>query len=321
MIRRAFCSSLQLKIREFPHFVSISNIDICEPLSFGNKKEILELFSAHKIIHFQQNLNKATQLSSFVKQLFGNRLQKYPNPETKILDNEMQLYIVEDRHKNRNENKNENRNENIQMNGSDFWHSDLSYMKIPAYATILYAMDVPQDNKNEGNTIFMNAIKAYDTLSEEKKAFYSKLKAFHNLRHNNGYPLNRIQSTHDIITDDADICHPVIRYHPQTHEKSIFINQAYTKPKIFNIETNEMYDERKSREILDDIFEHLFYDKTGCSEEFILEHEWRNGDILCWDNTCLLHKATTLTMSDNLRRVMLRCCVLCENEPVQAQYD
>ena len=192
------------------------------------------------------------------------------------------------------------------MGGSDFWHSDLSYLPLPAYCTLLYALEIPKET-SRGNTQFINMQRAYDTLPEKSKKFYATLSAVHNIGHNNGFPIDKYEANESPTPDDAT--HPLIRVHPVNGRKVVYANPAYTF-RVVEAETNNEL--ANSDEILEELFDHCI------SANYVFEHEWNVGDLLIWDNVSLIHRATTIDLEDGLRREMLRCCCICQDSPIAA---
>eukprot|EP01083_Nonionella_stella_P060561 158107_1 len=287
-LHRSFSS---LSVHEYPHFAFIKDIDVTQPINSYNKTLIHHHISKNKILLFKQRLTKATQLADFAK-LFSSKLQLYGKDL-----NEIQLYSSQNRSKD--------------MVGSDFWHSDLSYHPIPAYCTLLYAMETAAQ-PNQGNTQFIDMERAYDALPDELKQYYSTLKACHNIAHNNGVPIEKYESMETPTPHDA--IHPLVRVHPSNGNRILFANPAYTY-KVIDGKTGNALE--NSNQILQQIFDHAL------ASDNIFEHEWYAGDLLVWDNISLLHKATTIDMAQDLKRVVIRCCTLCDalSIPVNPSYS
>ena len=273
-------------MKQYPYLAYITGIDLTEPISSESADIINDTLSKHCIILFKQQLTKATQLADLAK-IFSPKLQLYGDNQ----DNEIQMYIVQNRTQ--------------VMRGSDFWHSDLSYHPIPAFTTLLYGMEIPHD-KSHGNTQFINMNDAYNRLPDNLKAYYSKLKGVHNISHNNGFPIDKYESNETPTPKDA--IHPLIRIHPINGNKILYANPAYT----YKIVDENNKDLTNSDEILEEIFDHAI------SAKYVIEHEWNTGDLLIWDNISLLHRATTIDMKPDLKRVMLRCCAICKEPPISA---
>jgi taurine dioxygenase len=135
----------------------------------------------------------------------------------------------------------------------------------PPLGSFLLARTVPVG----GDTIFANQYLAYESLSEELRRVLDGLKAVHNgdvFAKSGGYDPGRFPST----------VHPVVRTHPETGRKALFVNPVYTSH--FEGMTKE-----ESRPLLDFLCEH------AVQPNFTFRHHWTQGDMLVWDNRCLQH--------------------------------
>ena len=176
--------------------------------------------------------------------------------------------------------------------GTLHWHTDGSWRNRPGLATIMVADEVPQKG---GETHFCCMEIAYARLNDEIKATLSNLKAVHSL----DFSRNRRHS-HEPLTDQQKanippVSHPVVRTHPETGRKSVFLGD--------HAECIEDWDYSKGRIFIDRI------NFTSIRPEFCYAHAYNRGDIVIWDNRRLLHKATAY---DTVRekRVMRRTTVL-----------
>jgi taurine dioxygenase len=162
---------------------------------------------------------------------------------------------------------------------SEVWHSDMSYTKVPPYAGILKAMDIPESG---GNTMFLNAALAYEALSGSMKKFLSKLKAVHSIvkTMNNEELLDSNSLKRFIMMNEKlpPIEHPIIRTHPETGKKLIFVNEIFTSH-ITGLNSNE------SDAILQFLYRHIHNPNFQC--RFI----WQQNSIAFWDNQITQHYA------------------------------
>lgn len=164
-----------------------------------------------------------------------------------------------------------------------YWHSDLSYRPRPSLGSLLYAMEVPHDDKGEplGDTMFASVTAAYDALPEDVKQRVAGLKAVNSLN----YRFEKLQKDGDAnatLTEEqkkvSEAIHPVIRTHPVTGRKCIFVNDGQTA-KILGIP------EEESERLLKLL-------RAQCIRpEFVYRHKWKVGDILMWDNCAVQHLA------------------------------
>jgi len=162
----------------------------------------------------------------------------------------------------------------------EFWHSDLTYAERPSMGSMLHALEVAEVG---GDTAWANMYTAYETLPEATRNLIGGLKAVHirDRRRNPRTPLaeefaEEADSYYDIETPDG--IHPMVRTHPETGRKSLFVSPRFT------IAIQGM-DDAEAQPLLDDLFEH------SIRPEFIYRHKWRRGDLVFWDNRCTIHLA------------------------------
>ena len=176
------------------------------------------------------------------------------------------------------------------------WHTDISYLKEPSAGSALYALQIPYDDAGKplGDTLFASTFAAYDALPESMKRRLSGLKATHHMT--KGYdsdkqtPATRIKYDDDQKSLIPDQAHPIIRTHPVTGRKCIYINKLCVTG-IVGLPDSE------SGPLLEELYAH-------CTRpEFIYRHQWRVGDLLMWDNCSVQHLAVQDYALPQLRRM------------------
>jgi taurine dioxygenase len=174
--------------------------------------------------------------------------------------------------------------------GEMHFHSDQCHQERPAMASMLYAIEVPRAG---GNTLFANGYAAYETLPDAVKRRIAGRKAL------NAYDYERAAMKRGtrLAAGVPSYAHPVVRTHPPTGRKALYVNRLMTV-------RIEGLPEQESDELLDFLFAHQE------RPEFVYEHVWRPGDLLLWDNRCALHARTDF--SPNERRLMRRVTILGE---------
>jgi taurine dioxygenase len=170
------------------------------------------------------------------------------------------------------------------------FHSDQCYQEKPAMASMLYAIEIPSMG---GNTLFANAYKAYETLSDDIKHRLDGRKAMHAYDYDNA-SMKRGTKINDGVPHFA---HPAVRTHPATGRKALYVNRLMTVG-------IEGLPEAESDELLNVLFAHQE------NPVFIYEHVWRVNDLLMWDNRCALHARSDFSSDE--RRLMRRVTVLGE---------
>ena len=178
------------------------------------------------------------------------------------------------------------------------WHTDMSYNPLPPRASLLYALEVPPDGSNTG---FLNMYAAYDTLPDKLRRAIEGKTCIHDSSRNSAGELRRgFQTTVD-VTKTPGAVHPLVRLHPVTKRKALFLGRrpgAY----VHGLSIEE------SEELLNAIWAH------ATQERFTWYQKWRIGDLVMWDNRCVMHRREAF--DESLRRLMHRTQIV--GEPVLA---
>src|SRR5580765_8182555 len=160
------------------------------------------------------------------------------------------------------------------------WHSDTSYRRFPSRCSLLYAKEVPErDGTPLGDTVFANTVAAYDALPEAMKRRLAGLQAIHRYatrRRIENSPRPKLTAAQ--LAETPDILHPIVRTHPSTGRKALYI----TAGECIGI------DGMPEDEALDLIAE---LDAFCVRPEFCYRHRWRVGDLVMWDNASAMHLA------------------------------
>jgi len=178
--------------------------------------------------------------------------------------------------------------------GTLAWHTDGSWRRVTGQATIIYSEIVPESG---GDTLFCDMVGAYERLSREWKARIADLRAVHNLdfsrtRRHGEEPMTDAQKR---ATPPVD--HPVVRTHPETGRKCIFLGD--------HAESIVGMDYDVGRALIEEL------NTLAIHADLTYEHHWKPGEMLVWDNRRLQHRATAYDAATQ-RRVIRRCTVLGE---------
>ena len=172
------------------------------------------------------------------------------------------------------------------------WHTDTTMMAEPPMGAILYALEVPPYG---GDTLFANQYLAYETLSDGMKRMLAGLRAVHSDRMVAGPAVNHAGRTTKARADadwhETISVHPVVRTHPETQRKLLYVNYSYTVG--FDGMTEE-----ESRPLLHYLMEH------GNRPEFTCRFRWTKGALAFWDNRAAQHNP--INDYHGYRRVMHR---------------
>ena len=157
----------------------------------------------------------------------------------------------------------------------EVWHTDMSYAKHPAFATMLYAVEVPAlYGMQLGSTGFANAAAAYDALPQSMKDAITSLKGVFDFR---GRKRSSPVSAEDIAAYPP-VEHPIVRTHPRTGRKSLYIVRDDTTDIVGK-------DASESQALIEALADHVI------KPEFIYQHIWQQGDVVVWDNCTVQHRA------------------------------
>jgi taurine dioxygenase len=173
---------------------------------------------------------------------------------------------------------------------STSWHTDKSFRPEPSLATILHAVTMPPDG---GDTCFANMYAAYEALSPVDKSALDGLRVIHSWELS--LAKHGRQATPDEIRDAPPMSHPLVRVHPDSGRKCLFMGEHASHIDGWPIEDG--------RALLARLEEH------ATEERFIYRHHWRPGDLLTWDNRCLLHRADPNFDAARYPRVLHRTCL------------
>jgi taurine dioxygenase len=162
------------------------------------------------------------------------------------------------------------------------WHSDWSFQPEPPAATLLHSEVVPPVG---GDTLFCDCTRAYEALSEAMKQSLAPLRAVHSATRAYGtqgvFAKETEKRTLQILVSpeaDKSLSHPLVRTHPVTGRKALFISPVYTVGV-------EGMTPKESAALLGQLFQHMTQDA------FVYRHKWRPRMLLMWDNRCTMHFA------------------------------
>ena len=260
----------------------IAGLDLSRPLSAQTLAEVKRAFADHSVVWFPGQPLDHNQLEAFTLQLgeFGN------DPYVKPLADHPHILEV----------KREAAETASVFGGA--WHSDWSFQDQPPAATLLHAKIVPPVG---GDTHFADGYAAYEALSPTMQRMLDGLRAVHSAAGPYGskgyYAQDGKARSMEIISSveaEKTHAHPLVRTHPDSGRKALFVNAIYTI-------AIEGMTEPESQALLGFLFKHMTQDA------FVYEHRWAENMLTMWDNRCALHNATG--GYDGHRRLMHRTTV------------
>ena len=237
----------------------ITNVNLSNDINDAELKGIRDAFHKFQVLFFQNQSEISPENHIKLGRYFGDL---HIHPAAPKMKNYPQIFEI-----------NTDKNSKI-ANGAEDFHSDVSCDIEPPLGTMLQLHVLPECG---GDTMFANMYMAFEALSNPMQKFLSDLKASHESEHfyRGRY---KAESNGESKTEYPSAIHPVIRTHPETGKKAIFVNKFFTT-RILGLEPQE------SKFILDFLFSHI--EKT----EFQIRYRWNKNDMAFWDNRCTLHKA------------------------------
>ncbi|MFI4931247.1 MAG: TauD/TfdA dioxygenase family protein [Burkholderiales bacterium] len=178
--------------------------------------------------------------------------------------------------------------------GTLAWHTDGSWSRITGQATIIYGEVVPTRG---GETHFCDMYGAYERLSADWKARIAHLRAMHNLDFSRNRRHGEDPMTEAQKRERPPVDQPIVRTHPETGRRCVYLGDHAESI------VGMPYDE--GRALIDELNAIIIH------SDLSYEHRWTAGELLLWDNRCVLHKATAFDLATE-GRVVRRCTVLGE---------
>ncbi len=172
------------------------------------------------------------------------------------------------------------------------WHSDMTYLPTPPPASILYGVEVPPVG---ADTWFNNMYLAYEKLPAATKARIAGLRSNHTSSYTSAGTLRKGYDDVTDVTKAPGTLHPVVIEHPQTHRKALYLGRRQHG----YIEGMPL---AESEMLLEELWTHATQD------EFAFAHKWKRGDVVMWDNRCVMHRRDAF--DPQVRRILHRTQLL-----------
>ncbi|HEX8403342.1 MAG TPA: TauD/TfdA family dioxygenase [Duganella sp.] len=277
-------SAFDIELFDAPLGAEILGLDLNRPLSARDFQRIHKAHLDHHLLVFRDQRITPQQQVDFSRR-FGplqihvlRNFQLASHPEVLIISN-----IIED-------------GQPIGLgDAGHFWHSDLSYKEKPSLGSLLHAQELPAEG---GDTLFSNMHLAWDTLPaalrnavQNARAEHSYLTQYEELRRRSPF---RPALTQAQIDEVKPVVHPVVRTHPETGRKALFVSEHFTT-RIVGIPEDE------SRALLAELFAH------SVLPAHIYRHKWAPHDLVFWDNRSLMHLAGGTP--EHMRRKLYRTTI------------
>jgi taurine dioxygenase len=261
----------------------ISGVDLSQPIGDDLRAQILDAFLAHHLLVFRgQSLSPAQQAA--FSENFGaleEHVIRLPDGNKPPL-----VHVVS------NLDADGNPTERPHSHGNYFWHTDKSYHAVPSLMTLLHAIELPPGGG--GDTQFANMRRAYEALPEPLRRRIAPLRAEHSWEASRRNTGNRPASEEE-MRERPPVTHPIVRTHPDSGRKSLYI--GIHSSHVEGLPRDE------GAALLDELLQH------ATQPQFVYTHRWRAGDLVMWDNRCLLHRALANYPMGTQRRLLHRTVV------------
>ena len=181
--------------------------------------------------------------------------------------------------------------------GEAVWHTDMSYLEDPPKASMLYALEVPAAG---GNTYFCNMYRAYELMPDALRQRIARLHLKHDGTYNSGGYVRQGVTAVDDPMNSAGMYHPLACTHPETGRRALYLGRrrnAY----VGGLPLAE------SEALLDELWS--FAERA----EVAWGHTWRVGDVVLWDNRCVMHRRDPFDADS--RRILHRTQIKGETRP------
>ncbi len=277
-------ASLQVRPFRAPAGAEVLGLDLTAPISDDAFAHIHHAHLLHHVLVFRDQRITPAQQIAFSRR-FGplqihvlHQFQLRHHPEVLIVSN-----IIEN-------------GKPIGLgDAGHYWHSDLSYKEKPSLGSMLHAQELPAEG---GDTLFANMHLAWETLPIElrhaiagRRAEHSYLAKYEALRQRSPW---RPALSAQQIAEVAPAVHPVVRTHPETGRRALFVSEHFTT-RIVGLPEDE------SNDLLQQLFAH------SVKPEHLYRHAWQPHDMVFWDNRSLMHLATGCP--DTMRRLLYRTTI------------
>ena len=237
----------------------ITGVDLSKDISDYEQNFIKEAFHKYQVLFFQEQLEISPENHIKLGKCFGDLHIHPAAPKMKSFPEIFEIHTHKD---------------SKISNGAEDFHSDVSCDTEPPLGTMLQLHILPQYG---GDTMFSNMYMAYDSLSKPMQNFLNGLRASHESEH---FYRNRYEKQDQLDPKKKypSAIHPIVRTHPETKKKALYINKFFTT-------RIEGLSKQESKLILEYLFNHC--EKT----DFQIRYRWNKNDMAFWDNRCTLHKA------------------------------
>lgn len=265
----------------------IGGIDLAEPLTAENRAAIQEAFDTYRLLIFRDQYLTVDQHVAFSEH-FGT-LEDFPDPKDQADGHKTVLRVTNiDRATNRLKPVDDPGHKSFTLGTSD-WHIDSSFRTLPSKASMLYGIEMPAEG---GDTMFADTTMAYDALPEDRRKALEGLIVIHDFeetRRRHGLP----PRPPEVQAATPPARQPLVAQ--RDHDRRALFIGSHTAG-------IEGMDDADGRALLEELKE------FSTQPQFTYQHQWQSGDLVMFDNICVMHKAMPYDLS-GARRLLHRTTV------------
>jgi len=274
-----------------PVGAEIRGLDLAQPSSAAVHAQILGQLHQHGVLLFRDQVLTPQSLTDFTRTL-GDIVPALPNEHGRLSFDGLPIEVIS----------------NVVENGREIgslgageakWHTDMSMYEFPSSYTVLYAVETPPQG---GDTYFSDMRLAYGALPDTLRGRVEGRSANHAASYLSGGQLRPGYAPVTDISRAPGARHPMVRRHQPTGRSALYLGRRFAGW-VVGLPVPE------SEALLDELWSY------ATRAEFTYRHAWQPGDVLVWDNRCLIHRRDPFDPSS--RRIMLRLTVRGER-PEQA---
>jgi taurine dioxygenase len=236
----------------------VRGIDLADGLDEQSYQAIRQALLRYQVLFFKEQTEIAAETHVEIGRMFGDL---HMHPAAPQMSGHPEIFVI-------------HAHKDSKVANGEFWHSDVSCDEEPPLGTMLQLHILPDVG---GDTLFANMYAAYEALSEPFRKMLSGLTALHESEH-----VYRGRYSDRGVEDQGktypQAVHPVIRTHPETGRKAVYVNRTFTT------RINEL-SESESEAILECLFDHCEH------VDFQIRYRWERYDVAFWDNRCAMHRA------------------------------
>jgi alpha-ketoglutarate-dependent taurine dioxygenase len=267
----------------------IGGVDMRQPLDAATVQEIIDAWMKHLVVVFPNQPISDAQHVAFTRQLGEPEIFHQTSLHLRS-DRVKEIFLVSnvDEH---GRLMRPSEPSQKQLSSARMWHTDSSYRPMPSVGSLLHGIEI---SRTGGITQFINMYKVYDELPESLGRQVEGRKA----RHDFSMLARLVGSPPPTPEEQAampPVWHPMVRRHPVTGRKSLYISSIYN-------DAVEGMDDAAARRLIEDL------SAFAAQPKYMYRHEWQPHDVLMWDNRCTVHAVTPHDPAE--RRVMHRTTIV-----------